>query len=63
MRRLVLTIILCAGCWMVADAQSTFTEQLQQSKSGEGKVTVTQAKEIEQLVNNPTDHNPKREVR
>ena len=43
---------------MVADAQSTFTEQLQQSKSGEGKVTVTQAKEIEQLVNNPTPVTP-----
>ena len=43
---------------MAADAQSTFTEQLQQSKSGEGKVTVTQAKEIEQLVNNPTPVTP-----
>lgn len=54
MRRLVLTIALCAGCWMAADAQSTFTEQLQQSKSGEGKVTITQDKDIEQLVNTPT---------
>ena len=39
---------------MVADAQSTFTEQLQQSKSGEGKVTITQDKDIEKLVNTPT---------
>ena len=39
---------------MAADAQSTFTEQLQQSKSGEGKVTITQDKDIEQLVNTPT---------
>ena len=49
-----MTIVLCAGCWMAADAQSTFTEQLQQSKSGEGKVTITQDKDIEQLVNTPT---------
>ena len=54
MRRLVLTIALCAGCWIAADAQSTFTEQLQQSKSGEGKVTITQDKDIEKLVNTPT---------
>ena len=39
---------------MVADAQSTFTEQLQQSKNGEGKVTITQDKDIEKLVNTPT---------
>ena len=39
---------------MAADAQSTFTEQLQQSKSGEGKVTITQDKDIEKLVNTPT---------
>ena len=39
---------------MAADAQSTFTEQLQQSKAGEGKVTITQDKGIEQLVNMPT---------
>lgn len=39
---------------MAADAQSTFTEQLQQSKSGEGKVTITQDKAINDLINNPT---------
>lgn len=54
MRRLALTIALCVGCWLAADAQTTFTEQLQQSKSGEGKVTVTQDKAIDQLINNPT---------
>ncbi|MBR2096399.1 MAG: SPOR domain-containing protein [Prevotella sp.] len=54
MRRLALTLVLCVGCWLAADAQSTFTEQLQQSKTGEGKVTVTQDKAIEDLVNTPT---------
>ena len=54
MRRLALTLALCVGCWLAADAQSTFTEQLQQSKTGEGKVTVTQDKAIEDLVNTPT---------
>lgn len=54
MRRLALTIALCAGCWLAADAQSTFTERLQQSSTGEGKVTVIQDKSIEKLVNNPT---------
>ena len=49
-----MTIALCAGCWLAADAQSTFTQQLQQSKAGEGKVTVTQDKAIEELINNPT---------
>ena len=37
---------------MTAGAQ-TFTQRLQQSKSGEGKVTVTQDKAIEDLVNGP----------
>ena len=54
MRRLALTLVLCAGCWLAAGAQSTFTEQLQQSKIGEGKVTVTQDKVIDELINNPT---------
>lgn len=53
MRRLALTIALCAGSWLAAGAQTTFTEQLQQSKAGEGKVTVVQDKAIEELVNNP----------
>ena len=41
MKQLALTLALCVGCWLAADAQSTFTQQLQQSKVGEGKVTVT----------------------
>ena len=54
MRRLALTLALCVGRWLAAGAQSTFTEQLQQSKVGEGKVTVTQDKAIDDLINNPT---------
>ena len=54
MRRLALTLVLCVGCWLAADAQTTFTEQLQQSRIGEGKVTVTQDKVIDELINNPT---------
>ena len=54
MRRLALTIALCAGCWLAADAQSAFTDQLKQSKVGEGRVTITQDKAIDELVNNPT---------
>ena len=49
-----MTLALCVGCWLAADAQSTFTEQLQQSRIGEGKVTVTQDKVIDELINNPT---------
>jgi len=46
-----MTIALCVGCIMAADAQSTFTERLQKSKTGEGKISVTQDKSIEELVN------------
>ena len=45
---------LCVGCIMVADAQSTFTERLQKSNSGEGKITVTQDKSIDDLMNGKT---------
>ena len=45
---------LCIGCSIAADAQSSFTQRLQQSKSGEGKITVTQDKAIDELVNGPT---------
>ena len=51
MRRLLIIIALCVGCITAADAQSTFTQRLQQSNKGEGKVTVTQSKDIEALVN------------
>ena len=39
---------------MAASAQSSFTHRLQQSKSGEGKVTVTQDKAITDLVDGPS---------
>ena len=54
MKQLALTLVLCVGCWLAADAQSTFTQQLQQSNVGEGKVTVTQDKAIDDLINNLT---------
>lgn len=62
MRRLALILTLCAGCCLAASAQTTFTEQLQQSKAGEGKVTITQDKSIDQLVNTPTTSAPSRSV-
>ncbi len=45
-------MMLCIGC-AAANAQLSFTQRLQQSKVGEGKVTVTQDKAIEDLVNGP----------
>ena len=42
---------MCVGCITAADAQATFTQQLQQRNSGEGKVTITQDKHIDELVN------------
>ena len=44
---------LCISCISAADAQSSFTQRLPQSKSGEGKITVTQDKAIDELVNGP----------
>ena len=38
---------------LTASAQSTFTERLQERKTGEGKITVTQDKSIDELVNKP----------
>ncbi len=52
MRRIVFIVTLCAGCWLAAGAQTTFTDQLRESKAGEGKVTVTQDKSIDDLINN-----------
>ena len=49
-----MTLVLCVGCWQAADAQSTFTQQLQQRNVGEGKVTFTQDKAIDDLINNLT---------
>ena len=62
-------LTLCVGCWTTADAQSTFTQRLQQSRGGEGKVTVHHDAAIDQLVNGsgetttptvskPTESNP-----
>lgn len=53
MKRLVIIVTLCVGC-VAANAQ-TFTQRLQKSNTGEGKVTVTQSKEIDDLVNGPQD--------
>ena len=53
MKRLITIAILCVGC-ATANAQ-TFTQRLQKSNAGEGKVTVTQSKEIDDLVNGPQD--------
>ena len=51
MKQLLITIVLCVGCITAADAQSTFTERLQKSNTGEGKISVTQDKSIDALVN------------
>ena len=53
MKRLVTIWLLCAGCILAASAQSTFTQRLQEEKQGEGKVTITQDKAIDELVNDP----------
>ena len=45
---------MCVGCITAVDAQSVFTQRIQQSNSGEGKVTVTQEKAIDDLVNGKT---------
>ena len=54
MKRLIIITALCVGCIIAADAQATFTQRLQQSKAGEGQVTVTQDKAIDDLVNGTT---------
>jgi len=53
-RQLLIICILCVGCITAVDAQSVFTQRIQQSSSGEGKVTVTQEKAIDDLVNGKT---------
>ena len=58
MRRQLIILTLWAGCLIAASAQSSFTERLQQSKTGEGKVTVTQDKAITDLVNGPATAAP-----
>ena len=44
---------LCIGCILAADAQSSFTQRLKKSNLGEGRITVTQDKTIDELVNGP----------
>ncbi len=53
MKRLVTIWLWCAGGILAASAQTTFTQRLQEEKKGEGKITVTQDKAIEDLVNGP----------
>ena len=53
MKRIVTIWLLCAGCIVAASAQTTFTQRLQEEKQGEGKVTITQDKAIDELVNGP----------
>ena len=50
----MIIVTLCVGCYTAVNAQ-TFTQRLQQSKNGEGKVTITQDKAIDDLVNGPKD--------
>lgn len=51
MKRFVTITMLCAGCLLTASAQ-TFTQRLQEKgRVGEGTVTVTHAKAIDDLVN------------
>ena len=52
----MIIVTLCVGCYTAVNAQ-TFTQRLQQSKNGEGKVTITQDKAIDDLVNGPKDQN------
>ena len=51
MRRFVTIVTLCAGCLLTAGAQ-TFTQRLQEKgRAGEGTVTVSHSKAIDDLVN------------
>ena len=59
-KRFIIIMTLCIGCICAADAQSSFTQRLQQSKNGEGKITVTQDKAIDELVNGPVVTAPTR---
>lgn len=56
MKRIVIILALCIGCIIAADAQSTFTQRIQQSNQGEGKVTVKQSADIDRLVNGSTSN-------
>ena len=53
MKRTIIITILSIGCLLAANAQSSFTQRLQEEKQGEGNVTITQDKAIDELVNGP----------
>lgn len=44
--------------WTATTANAQFTQQLQQPKQGQGKVTITQSQEIDDLVNGKQKINP-----
>ena len=56
MRRLVTTVILCIGCLAAADAQTTFTQRIQQDNSKGGKMTITHSQAIDRLVNGANNY-------
>ena len=49
----LLLLLFTVHCSLFTFAQSSFTQRLQQSKTGEGKITLTQSKAIDELVNGP----------
>lgn len=51
MKRFAILFSCLLGIYINANAQTTYTQHLQQQQSGKGKVTVTQSKEIDNLVN------------
>ena len=57
---MVLLALFTIHCSLFTFAQSSFTQRLQQSKNGEGQITVTQDKAIEVLVNGPVVTSPTR---
>ena len=57
---MVLLALFTIHCSLLTFAQSSFTQRLQQSKNGEGQITVTQDKAIEVLVNGPVVTSPTR---
>ena len=52
-KMMVLLALFTIHCSLFTFAQSSFTQRLQQSKNGEGQITVTQDKAIDELVNGP----------
>ena len=51
-------LVLCVGCLTTADAQTTFTQRLKKSQSGEGHVTVHHDTAIDELVNGKPEAQP-----